>query len=362
MPLTPTYFNTHIHIFKDVDIPEKFLPLKLVRVLATKTGFAVIGRILNFINPFSSNDLFNRYVKFVRIGRLGSQKKIFEECCQYYPENTHFFVLTMDMAYMGAGKVPRKYTEQINELAILTSENPQIIPFLHVDPRRENIFELLKTCVTQHQFRGVKIYPPLGYFPYDERLYPIYRFCEENNLPIIAHCSPYNPVRFKGSKEELYKLLSKSKTPINVKGKSRKELCSLFTHPMNWEVVMNDFPKLRICLAHFGSEYYWTQFLDNPNAHGNWMVLIKEMMAKHKNLYSDISFTLNNKEFFPLLKVLLSDHKIREQILFGSDYYMVQTKVEERRFGIELRAFIGEENFRTIAKANPHAFLGHLLS
>jgi predicted TIM-barrel fold metal-dependent hydrolase len=362
MPTKPTFFNTHIHIFKDVDIPEKFLPLKLVRVLASKTGFAILGRILNYINPLSNNDLFDRYVKFVRIGRLGSQKKIFEECSKFYPENTHFFVLTMDMAFMGAGKVPRNYTEQINELANITKEIPQIIPFLHIDPRREGIFELFKTCVTQHQFRGVKIYPPLGYFPYDERLYPVYKFCEDHDLPIIAHCSPYNPVRFKGSKNELYQLLSTSKTPIDVKGKSRKELCSLFTHPKNWEIVMNDFPKLRICLAHFGSEYYWNQFLDNPKAQGNWMVIIKEMMAKHKNLYSDISFTLNNKDFFPLLKVLLNDLKIRDQILFGSDYYMVKTKVEERRFGVDLRAFIGEDNFKTIAKTNPQAFLSQHVS
>jgi len=37
---------------------------------------------------------------------------------------------------------------------------------------------------------------------------------------------------------------------------------------------------------------------------------------------------------------------------------MVKTEAEERRFGLDLRAFIGEENFRAIAITNPMAFLG----
>ncbi|MCU0369895.1 MAG: amidohydrolase [Bacteroidales bacterium] len=350
------FYNSHIHIFKDSDVPRGFLPLGLVRVLATKAGFKAVSRALNNLNPFSDDDTLDRYMKFVKIGRLGSQQKIFEECKRFYPDDTHFAVLPMDMAFMGAGKVPRDYPEQLKELADLKVKYPQIIAFVHIDPRRKGFLDLLKKSVEEWGFRGVKIYPPLGYFPYDPDLYPVYDYCVKQKLPVISHCSPYNPVHFKGSKKELHHLLSKSKTPIDLKKENRKELCANFTNPKNWEYVLNDFNDLKICLGHFGSAYYWKKYIENPGDPDNWFVVIKAMLAKYKNLYADISFTLNEQEYFPLLQVLLSDPALNGKILFGSDYYMVETEATERRFGLDLRAFIGEANFATIATKNPEVF------
>ena len=352
------FFNTHIHTFRDIDVPRKFLPLGLVRILASKPGYFITAKFLNNLNPFSNNDLFDRYIKFVRIGKLGSQRKIFENCMIFYPEGTQFVILPMDMAFMGAGKVPREYPDQLKELGELNKIYPQIYPTIHIDPRRPKILDLLKKGVDEWGTKGIKLYPPLGYFPYDERLYPVYEYCQKNNLPVIAHCSPYNPVHYKGSKTDIIKLLSVSQTPIETKGKSKKELCSNFTNPLNYSRVLNDFKELRICLAHFGSEYMWEKYLTEPGDENNWFVIIKDMVLRYTNLYSDISFTLNNQEFFPLLKVLLSNEKLKRKILFGSDYYMVETKTTERKFSLDLRAYIGEANFTQIATINPKEFLG----
>jgi len=351
-------FNTHIHTFRDIDVPEKFLPLHLVRILSSNIGFKLIGRFLNLLNPFSTDDVFNRYLKFITIGRLGSQEKIFNECTKNYDPDTKFVILPMDMAYMGAGKVERLYPEQIKELAELKKKYPEtVIPFIHIDPRRANSFLRVRTAIEQQGFMGVKIYPPIGYFPYDERLYPIYDYCQNNHIPIITHCSPFNPVHFKGSKKELIELLSKSKTPINTKGKSNKDLCSHFTDPSNWEYVMRDFPNLKICLAHFGSSYYWDKFLDDlAYDETNWFIKIKSMMLKYDNLYTDISFTMNDEEYFSLLKVLLTKDIIKDKILFGSDYYMVETKANESRFSLDLRAYLGEALFKMISEDNPNSF------
>jgi predicted TIM-barrel fold metal-dependent hydrolase len=142
-----------------------------------------------------------------------------------------------------------------------------------------------------------------------------------------------------------------------LKKKKKKELTSYFTHPSNYHNVFEKFKKLKICLAHFGSEYYWKEFIHNPGNPDNWFLIIKEMLSKYENLYTDISFTLNKKEFFPLLKVLMADNKIREKILFGSDYYMVESRTDERRFGLELRAYLGEKDFQKIAVTNPNNYL-----
>ena len=145
-------YNCHIHTFTEKDVPRNFLPLGLVRVLSTKAGFRTIANILNNINPFSNKDFFDRYVRFVEIARFGSQIDIFKECSRFYPADSRFIVLSMDMANMNAGKVPRKYEEQLDELIKLKNAFPtQVIPFIHIDPRRgrEEVKNLLKT------YRGI---------------------------------------------------------------------------------------------------------------------------------------------------------------------------------------------------------------
>ena len=199
----------------------------------------------------------------------------------------------------------------------------------------------------------------MGYFPYDERLKPIYNYCSENNLSVISHCSPSNSVNYRGSKSDLKNLLSHSIEPINW-NLSIKELSSTLTHPKNYKYVLEEFPDLKICLAHFGSDYYWNRYLTYPGEEDNWFVIIKQMIEDYPNLYTDISFTLNNRDFFPLLNVILENQSIREKVLFGSDYYMVSSNTDERRFGIELRSFIGEEKFDYIANINAKRFLGFL--
>jgi uncharacterized protein len=351
-------YNCHIHTFKEQDIPRRYLPLGLVRILASTPGFQAIGFLLNLLNPLTSNDQFKRYRKFVEIGRYNSQKEIFEECQKFYPVNSRFVIVSMDMAFMNAGRVPRAYPEQLKELADLKKQFPDIvIPFVHLDPRRPEMMNLLKTCVEDWGYSGIKLYPSVGYFPYDARLTPVYEYAEKHNLPVIAHCSPYNPTHNKGWSWQIKALLASSKIPLDINTCSRKRLCSNFAHPLNYKFVMDDFKKLRICLAHWGSEYYWNKFLDHPEDKGNWFLVIKDMMEQYKNLYTDISYTLNNQDLFPLLKVMLSDGKLRDQVLFGSDYYMVEYEATERRFGIDLRGYLGEMDFKTVAWDNPLKFL-----
>jgi uncharacterized protein len=351
------YYNCHIHIFTEKDVPNKFLPLGLVNLLRTKLGYIIITGIMKNVFFWTKNDVLDRYARFVTTGRLGSQQMIFEKCKDYYPDDTSFIVLPMDMAFMGAGKVPRPYIEQLEDLHLTCIKYPQIIPFIHVDPRREGVLELVKKCVEEWNFKGIKLYPPLGVFPYDKSFDPIYEYCQEKNLPIIAHCSPYNPVHYKGSMNKLKKLLAMSDLPIDTKGKNKKELCSYFTHPENYKKVVERFPRLRICLAHFGSQYYWGKFIHNPREENNWFRIIREMCVKYENFYTDISFTMSEPKYFALLKVSLTDKELRKKVLFGSDYYMVQVESDERRFGLELRGYLGEEDFNQIAIENPQAFL-----
>lgn len=353
------FYNSHLHLFKAEDVPNKFLPFGLVNILQTKFGNMIITKILRNLLPFTDRDILDRFARFAKTGKLGSQKKIFERCLKSYPEDTKFIILPMDMEYMGAGKVDRDYYEQIDELADLKKYHypDNIIPFFMVDPRRPEFLEMLKYAVEDKGFKGVKLYPPLGYFPYDKRLDPVYEYCQEKNIPVITHCGP-SGVYYQGKKKKLKKLLTDGNPNIKPGRKGRKKLCHMFSHPNNYIPVIKKYPKLRICFAHFGSGVSWERYVKHGDEENSWLTIIKRMLLKYPNVYTDISFTLNNRKFFPVLKNFLQYKRLRSKILFGSDFYMVEKESNEKRFGKELRKFIGEKNFRAIAVDNPKNFLG----
>ena len=82
------FYNTHIHTFRgDKDVPARFLPLFLVKILSTKIGYSIITTVMKWLNPISKHDSFDRYVLFVTIGKLGSQQAIFENCLAQYPDD-----------------------------------------------------------------------------------------------------------------------------------------------------------------------------------------------------------------------------------------------------------------------------------
>jgi predicted TIM-barrel fold metal-dependent hydrolase len=332
--------NCHVHLFTDKDIPRKFLPLGLVRILASKVGFRLVAKVLNWLNPFTSNDQFDRYVQFIEVGRLGSQKKIFENIQKEYPQLTKFFCLSMDMAFMGAGDVPNNYKNQIDEL---TKVSEFAIPVYHCDPRRENYWNLFLYAMNIG-FKALKIYPPLGVFPYDKRLYPVYEYCQTNNIPVMCHTTAGSPVHFKGSYKELKALLRDCQFQIDW-SRSDADLCSYFTEPRGWETILKEFPSLRVCLCHWGRQ-------------GQFDEQTKALMQKYPNVYVDISYSLGNPENWGNLKVKLNtDLHFRERVLYGSDYYMLITECEEKQMSINLRAYLDEILWHQIATVNPERFL-----
>lgn len=350
--------NCHSHIFRLVDVPKKFLPFGLVRMARSRVGSKILSGFLRYLNPFRKNDALDRLAKFMATGNMKSQREILDSMRQHYPKGSRFVVLTMDMNYMGAGKTKRPYSEQIGELSgIKATLKDTVIPFIHIDPRREGYYDVFRAAVDELGFEGVKIYPPLGYYPYDTNLQKVYSYCEKKGIPILTHCSSSGPVYYKGRKKKLRELLKRS---IHIKPRlkgSKKELCSQFTDPRNWEPVLKAYPKLKVCLAHFGGDGEWEEHFKWPKKEDNWYRMIRNLIAKYPSLYTDVSFVMFNKKFWPILKVILEDKRFDRKVLFGSDYYMVQTETREKQFSMELRAYLGEDLYKRIAEINPKSYL-----
>jgi predicted TIM-barrel fold metal-dependent hydrolase len=67
--------------------------------------------------------------------------------------------------------------------------------FQGIDPRsgRDGV-DFFERTISEYGFNGLKLYPPCGYSPSDERLFPFYEVCKARGLPVLLHTGPTSPV------------------------------------------------------------------------------------------------------------------------------------------------------------------------
>ena len=237
-------------------------------------------------------------------------------------------VLMMDF-YKGWGvKVKKSLKNQIIELKQMQLKHP-VLPFLFCDPRRadetdneENLYVLFDLAFTgNYPFFGVKIYPCLGYDPSDYRLWPIYAICEKLSIPVITHCGGSSVTTDKSSL-----LVYEGDKPTTIKGKNRKEVGHLLNDPIRWSLVLEKFPKLKLNIAHFGSDGTWTNndFVNDKGEPQNRKETIIKFMKAYDNVYSDFSYTITHEEASKnFIKKLKDESVVAERSMFGSDYWVV---------------------------------------
>ncbi len=353
--------NCHVHLFNIDYIPRYYLSKMMPVTVAKKQWIA------HTCYHLFKNRL-HRYSAFFYSALKNSQREILEELRHYYPRRTKFVPLSIDFDYMCAGTCAKPFLKQTEELAELKKEFPEVIyPFIGVDPRRPNVLELVKTYIEEHQFSGIKMYPSLGFFPDDERLMPIYAYAEKYEIPITFHCLPknINYCRHKFPAEMLAKAeecpgFKKSET------KSNYNFAQYLNHPY-WmaQKVLPLFPNLKVNFGHFGGNEEWDRYLDYPydpdTNDPSWYTVIRGLMENknYPNVYADISFTVFDQRLYPVLKNLVKSTGTRDYVLFGSDFYMLQKDYRERRFGLDVRGYLDDEDYWRIAEINPKRFLAN---
>jgi predicted TIM-barrel fold metal-dependent hydrolase len=67
--------------------------------------------------------------------------------------------------------------------------------FQGIDPRNgAQAVDFFDRTIHDYRFEGLKLYPPCGYSPSDESLFPIYEICAARGLPVLLHTGPTSPV------------------------------------------------------------------------------------------------------------------------------------------------------------------------
>jgi len=154
----------------------------------------------------------------------------------------------------------------------------KLIGFACLDPALGEGVEELERAVTDLKLRGLKLGPIYqNIHPMDERLQPVYRFCQERRLPILFHMGT-NPIR---------------QCPLK------------YTLPILLDDVAIAYPDLVMVMAHLG--HPWER---------DGLVTIR----KHPNLYADISALHYRPWEFYNTMVLAVEWGVTHKILFGSDF------------------------------------------
>jgi len=390
-----TFTNSHIHIFTSDYAPEYYLEVSIPsslhfispfikRNLENRAGRLLTGNLLRLTNIFTPKRriLFERYLEFVRIGTSSSQKEIFEKVRKVYQgfPAKQFIVLSVNLDYMDIEK--RSYhagiDAQLNDLIKLKAIYPnELFPFVSVDPRypTNDLLKWLQGYLKPDgAFYGIKIYPSKGFFPFDPRLDSVYKWAEENEIPIMTHCTragsfyvgkrdvliSANPASLNPTSQympEIYEMIDKTLADASIKNKN-DQWTNIFTHPRSYLPVLEKYPKLKICFAHLGGENEVLQ-KSNPKEYlgPNWYIMLKDLLnnGQFPNVYGDISYTLNNIE---ALRTIKKDLGVHPRLLYGTDYYM--TEQEENNEPKLLKNFIdvyGDEGIKMMAVQQPANYL-----
>lgn len=209
------------------------------------------------------------------------------------------------------------YKKHMHDLEELSKKYPgRVFPFLAVDPRRIGIMKLIERKVNQGKgvFKGIKIYPPLGYLPTHPNLDPVFDYCTKYDIPITLHCSPGGMNNFRS---ENYVISWTGNNHLE-DFKSLKGNKSIFyTAPEKWLPVVTRWPNLRINFAHFGGG---EQLELNET---KWMNDIIKMIGEHPHVYTDVSYHAKEKLPEKILEVIDKNECLKNKLMFGTDYIMI---------------------------------------
>jgi hypothetical protein len=313
-------------------------------------------------------------------------------------ENVDLFVpLIVDYEYWFKNSVDVPMDHQIDTMynEVILKQQGKFHAFVPFDPARELAFQKglnnpdgqkedkgswkpMKDAIEKKGFIGVKVYNSLGYRPlgngednaplyhqrvavrndkipylfdgpsYDQVMRKLYAFCEENGVPITAHCM-MNGI-------EAYPMASEH-----------------FGAAKLWEPVLKDYKKLRLNLAHFG----WNPVGGYGYGHQkNWMKEICGMMRVHENLYADVGHLdvvtrLSRPDFINAFKSIQRDFSgdighIKKRVLYGSDWHVLQRVKNYRSFMkrfidvMKTTGFYSDDGMDDFLGGNAMQFLGLL--
>ncbi len=242
-----------------------------------------------------------------------NEYKLLSTMFKNYSEVDQFVFHMMDTEFFFPGKgdsssAPNiSYKDQVNNMkSLLDKYAEKLIGFVAFNPNRADGLELVKDAIA-NGFKGIKFYPPLGYSPIDSM--DLFRYCEGNHIPVFTHCTPKGFELYSGA--------------------------GVFADPKNWEVVLKEVPKLRLCLGHAGGVDGWFEPLEPiaPFKDEHFAKKVVELCQQYENVYAEVGFLDHIEDetergyFAARLSHLFQDNSqqfnIKDKLMYGSDWHVL---------------------------------------
>ena len=225
-----------------------------------------------------------------------------------------FVVFTVD----GEKGASRRITnEEIAELAHKHSD--VAIPFASINPHRgaDGVRQARK-LISEYKVKGFKFHPSVqDFYPNDPMAYPLYEAIAEAKLPALFHTG---------------------QTGVGAGTRGGSGIKLKYSNPMLLDDVAADFPDMPIILAH--PSFPWQEEALS--------------VATHKpQVYIDLSGW--SPKYFPPILVQYANTLLKDKILFGSDYPVMDptrwiAEFEKLSIKPEVRPLIMKENAARLLK------------
>jgi len=280
------------------------------------------------------------FIEFLRINFLPSIDAVTDELISQSGPEDVLVVLPMDIIDEKAS--PRDkgvYRKQLDGTVAQAVRYPgRILPFVNVNPRRgPDSGKIFEEFIQSGACVGVKLYPSLGYDVDTPELREVYKTCEAKEVPVLLHC---NAGGFRKSVGDAQR-------------------CK----PGHWRQILDDFPKLKVCFAHFGGDENLIVPGITPNS---WTAEILQMMGDFPGqVFADVAYhtacmgnKVVKKVYQKNLKEILANDVTRTQVLWGTDFHLVRQQLQDRNYIRYFEGMFTATEIRRIAVENPQRFLG----
>ena len=262
---------------------------------------------------------------------------------------------------------------------------PSVRGYVAFDPLREALHRaglggtsplaLVEEAIRHQGFVGVKLYPPMGFKPWNN-----------GDQPYPRQVTDFFGGRMKTSRAlntalgDLYDLAVTLDVPILAHAADSNSAGPYYARrgdPYHWIPVWENWPRLRVCLAHFGS---FDAISEGAPAgthlpEASWEYVLGGYLRRHPDVgvFADLSFYAEVLDADPAYRAGLArafrgfvdryDPEVRH-IVFGSDWIMLGSQREHLFYAERLVEFLRKdcvlsaEQVERVLIHNANAFLG----
>jgi len=251
------------------------------------------GHVHLWLRPMYPDSIINAYLEpWLAMAEFMDMSRDKEENFPTSEVRPESLVDYMDQAHVdrsvilpldfGTVEEPKVGVEAYNDWIFDCAETypDKLIPFMGIDPTRgEQALRLMRKYHSKYEPKGIKIYPPNGFYPYEERLAPFWKEVNEMGLIVVSHA-----------------------------GASWGPLDEEKSRPIHFIPVLDRYPDLKLIIAHLGGKYRQDTYA---------------MAKDYQNLYTDCSAL---QGWLPGDPGVVND-RLREalscmgdRVIFGSDW------------------------------------------